>query len=140
MEVVESELNGYNELANDANLKTFTISEYNTDDESIPNIQRPDKSEIINSSIPTTQLFGIWVQDPSPETPHATFKLTEKSFYVVDYDGDGAMPYIINGDSITVYYNDFVLKGILLPSKEKEQLTIHWNNSKKPTVYYVWKN
>lgn len=130
----------YDELANEDDLNSFSISEYNTDNPEIENIIRPTKSRIVNCKIETTKVFGIWVQNPSSETPHATFELSTDYFTVADYDGDGDMPYLINKDSITVYYNDFIKKGKLIESKNKEELIIHWENSKRPTKYYTWKN
>src|SRR5258707_627039 len=41
-------LHGYDELANQDSLKQYTISEYNTDLPDVPNIKRPEKSQIIN--------------------------------------------------------------------------------------------
>jgi hypothetical protein len=131
---------GYNELSNEDSLDQSTISSYNTDIEDRANINRPDKSKIENSKFPADKLFGIWVEDPGPETPHATFQLTEKSFFVVDYDGDGDMPYVIKGDSITVYFNDFITKGKIIESKNNGELKIHWEDSDTPTTYYTWKN
>ena len=134
------ESDGYDELSNEDSLDIFSISEYNTDISGIENIERPGESKILNSKFSKKKLFGVWVQDPGPETPHATFELDEKFFYVVDYDGDGNMPYLIKEDSITVYYNDFITKGKILESKNSGELTIIWKNSKRPTVYYTWKN
>jgi hypothetical protein len=64
-------INTYNELANTQNRKTHTISEYNTDNSEIENIERPEKTIIRNLAIDTTKAFGIWTQDPNG--PHAVF-------------------------------------------------------------------
>ena len=71
-------------------------------------------------------LFGIWASDP--DGPHADFELTKKSFYVVDYDGDGAMPYILNHDTIKVFYEDYVRVGII-KSVTKDTLKIDWGGN-----------
>lgn len=134
-----TQLNGYDELSNDDSLERFTISEYNTDNDEVENIKRPNKSTIENSTFPTNKLFGIWVQDPGPDTPHATFQLTKESFFVVDYDGDGDMPYLIKNDSIIIYYNDFIQRGKIIDASS-DQLKIHWKDSERPTIYYTWKN
>ena len=110
-ELKKDSLNSYNELANPDRRENFTISEYNTDNPEIENIKRPEKSIIRNLAIDTTQAFGIWTQDPNG--PHADFWLTSESFYVVDYDGNGEMPYILDKNVITIFYNDFVQKGII---------------------------
>lgn len=135
----DTELEGYDELSDEANYKTYTISEYNTDLEYIPNIKRPLRSSIKNFKFSKDKLFGIWVRDSSSEAPHATFQITKKSFYVVDYDGDGDMPYDIDKDSITVYYNDFIKRGKIINATSHDSLVIHWNESKRPTTFYKWK-
>ena len=103
-----------------------TVSEKNIDSESIINSDRPRQSKIIKSKFDLKLLFGIWTYDP--EGPHADFQLTKKSFYVVDYDGDGDMPYIINQDTIKVYYNDYVGVGII-KSVTKDTLKIDWDKN-----------
>ncbi len=135
-----TKLNGYDELANDEDRMTFTVSEFNTDIESVPNINRPKVSSITNFKFPKENIFGIWVQNPSKETPHATFSIDDSSFFVVDYDGDGSMPFEINYDSLSVYFNDFIQKGKILRANSNDTLIIQWTNSNKPTTYYKWKN
>ena len=128
-------LNGYNQLADEQNRKIYAISEYNTDLDK--NIERPEKSKIINIKFDTTDLFKIWTLDPVG--PHADFWFKRTEFYVVDYDGDGAMPYILNGDSLTIFYNDFIQKGKIV-AVDKATLKIHWDDSENPTEYVEWKN
>ncbi|MES2543950.1 MAG: hypothetical protein V4548_03630 [Bacteroidota bacterium] len=111
------------------------VSEKNTDIESEQNIDRPKQSKIIKSKFDMKLLFGIWTYDP--EGPHADFELTKKSFYVVDYDGDGDIPYIINQDTIRVYYNDYVSVGII-KNATKDTLKIDWDES-GITNYVKWK-
>ncbi|MBC7450686.1 MAG: hypothetical protein H7259_04285 [Cytophagales bacterium] len=134
----DDDADGYNELAHESN-RILTRSEYNEDLEDIFNIKRPGKSSIKQYPYSKEQLFGIWVIDPGPDEPHATFELTAQSFYVVDYDGDGSMPYEIVKDSITIYYNDFIQKGKIIDSKNPERLIIHWEEADQPTTYYTWK-
>jgi hypothetical protein len=107
----------------------------NTDTESVQNIDRPKQCKIIKSKFDTKLLFGIWTNDP--EGPHADFDLSKKSFYVVDYDGDGDMPYLINEDSIKVYYNDFISIGII-QNVTKDTLKIDWDKN-GITIYSKWK-
>lgn len=102
------------------------VSEKNTDIESLENINRPKQSKIIKSKFDLRLLFGIWTYDP--DGPHADFELTKKSFYVVDYNGDGDMPYVLNQDTIKVYYNDYVGIGII-KSVTKDTLKIDWDKN-----------
>ncbi|MCR1025826.1 hypothetical protein NQT66_13470 [Cellulophaga baltica] len=131
-ELKTDSVEAYNKLANTEKIKTLTISEYNTDNSEIENINRPEKTIIRNLEIDTTKAFGIWTQDPNG--PHADFWLTKKSFYIVDYDGDGAMPYILDKNKITVFYNDFIQKGII-NSSNKDTLKIKWKDYKEETTY-----
>ena len=112
-----------------------TVSEKNTDIESVQNIEQPKQSKIINPKFDSKLLFGIWTYDP--EGPHADFQLTKKSFYVVDYDGNGDMPYLINKDTIKVYYNDFISVGII-KNATKDTLKIDWDEN-GITNYVKWK-
>lgn len=113
-----------------------TVSSKNTDLESVQNIGRPKQSKIIKSKFDLELLFGIWTYDP--EGPHADFELTKKSFYVVDYDGNGDMPYIINEDTIKVYYNDYTSVGVI-KNATKDTLKINWDEN-GITNYTKWKN
>ena len=131
-EIKTDSLNPNSELAHPDQNKTITTSEYNTDNPEIENIKRPEKTIIKNLAIDTTQAFGIWVQDP--DGPHADFWLTSDSFYVVDYDGDGAMPYILDEDKITIFYNDFVQKGIITSTKN-DTLKIKWADAEVESSY-----
>lgn len=99
------------------------------------NINRPKHSKIINSKFDMELLFGIWTYNP--EGPHADFQLTKKSFYVVDYDGDGNMTYIINQDTIKVYFEDYVSIGVI-KKVTKDTLKIDWDEN-GITNCYKWK-
>ncbi len=128
---------GYNELADEGNLRHYGISEYNTDLENIKNIDRPKTSQLIDIAVDTSLLFNIWTLDP--KGPHADFWIRRGEFFVVDYDGDGAMPYILDRDSLTIFYNDFIQKGRIL-KVTSENLTIKWNDADGSTDYLRWKN
>ena len=112
-----------------------TVSEKNTDIENVQNIEQPKQSKIINPKFDSKLLFGIWTYDP--EGPHADFQLTKKSFYVVDYDGNGDMHYLINKDTIKVYYKDFISVGII-KNATKDTLKIDWDEN-GITNYVKWK-
>ncbi|MDO7138887.1 hypothetical protein [Algibacter lectus] len=133
----ETELKIDSMEANLSNKKPLTNSEYNTDYSGIKNIERPEKTIIRNLAIDTTKAFGIWTQDPNG--PHADFWLTEKSFYVVDYDGDAEMPYILDKNEITIFYKDFVQKG-RITSTENDTLKIKWSDNEQATEYLKFKN
>ncbi len=125
-------LDANNELANEQNRERFTVSEFNTDVAEIDNIDRPNQPIFRNLAVDTSKFFGIWAQDA--KGPHADFWLTEKSFFVVDYDGNGEMPYILNKNEITIFYNDFIQKGIIT-ANNIDTLTIKWEGSEKVTTY-----
>jgi hypothetical protein len=125
----------YNELANPDSLKGLPISDYNTDNPDVENIQRP-RSPIIQTTLDTSLLFGIWTSDP--EGPHADFDFTSKSFYVVDYDGTGDMPYELKGDELTIYYNDFIQEGQII-SVTKDTLKLKWKDFESANTYVRWR-
>lgn len=99
------------------------VSEMNTN---IEKVERQEQPEIINPKFDLNLLFGIWTYDPNG--PHADFELTRKSFYVVDYDGNGDMPYVINQDTIKVFYEDYESIGII-KSVTKDTLKIDWDKN-----------
>ena len=103
-----------------------TVTEKNTEIEKVKKTERQKQSKIINPKFDLELLFGIWTYDP--EGPHADFELTKKSFYVVDYDGDGNMPYIINQDTLKVFYKDYVSVGII-KGVTKDTLKIDWDKN-----------
>lgn len=127
----------FNELAYPSNDRINTISEFNTDNPEIENINRPIKTIIRNLEIDTSQAFGIWVQDPNG--PHADFRLSKKDFLVVDYDGDGHMPYILDKNEITIFFNDFEYNGIINSTKN-DTLKIKWSDAEIESVYVKFKN
>ena len=98
-------------------------------------IERPEKS-IVETKLDTTLLFEAWTSDP--EGPHADFVFSPKSFYVVDYDGDGDMPYELKGDHLKIYYDDFIQYGDIL-SVTNDSLAIRWRDA--DVAHYVkWKD
>ena len=92
-------------------------------------------NNITNSKFDLELLYGIWTVDNNG--PHADFELTEKSYYVVDYDGDGTMPYNIKNNTIIVKYPDYNNIGIIKKAV-KDTLVINWNNGIDVT-YFTWK-
>ena len=122
------------ELANQDNREVYTISDFNTDNPKIQNINRPKKSTI-KTNLDTALLFAVWTSDP--DGPHADFELTSNSFNVVDYDGNGDMPYELNDDKLKVYYNDFIHEGKVI-SVDKDTLKIKWKNFDNINNYVKW--
>lgn len=127
----------FNELAYPSDDRVHTISEFNTDIKSIKNIKRPEKTIIRNLEIDTSQAFGIWVQDPNG--PNADFSLDSESFYIVDYDGNGAMPYILEKNEITIFFNDFIYNGII-ESTKNDTLKIKWSDADFKSQYVKFEN
>lgn len=124
---------GYNELGDDKD-RTSTVSDYNTDNPEIQ-IDRPDKSTV-ETTLDTTLLFETWTLDN--EGPHADFVFSPKSFFVVDYDGNGDMPYELKGNRLKIYYNDFIQEGEIL-SVSKDSLRIRWRDAETAS-YAKWKD
>ncbi|MGH2666462.1 hypothetical protein [Flavobacterium sp.] len=132
-----NEINSENKTVLNSENKTIeTVSETNTALENEQNTERPKQSRVIKSKFDLKLLYRIWTSDP--EGPHADFDLSKKSFYVVDYDGNADMPYIINEDTIKVFYNDFVSVGII-KNVTKDSLKIDWDNNGLSN-YVEWKN
>ncbi|PQJ12594.1 hypothetical protein CJD36_002280 [Flavipsychrobacter stenotrophus] len=133
---VDTADHGYNELANSAGRKAFTRSEYNQDNMGSENIQRPTACTI-STTLDTSLLFRIWTSDPNG--PHADFVFSGVSFFVVDYEGDAAMPYVLSGSKLKIYYNDFIQEGNIV-ALNKDTLKIHWLGEDKATCYTLWKH
>lgn len=104
----------------------------NIDSESVNNISKPKKSNIIHSKYLLHNIFGIWTYDLTG--PHADFQLDKKAFFIVDYDGDGSMPYVLNHDTLKVYYDDFVTIGIIKKANN-DSLSIVWDANR--VIHYV---
>lgn len=134
LNTIDSMDHGYNELANPENRKYFPTSDYNTDNPKFKNIARPSKS-IVQTQLDTSLLFGTWTSDPKGE--HADFELTESYFFVVDYDGNGDMPYVLQGNQIRIYYNDFIQDGEII-AVSKEYLKVRWAGFEHINTYARW--
>ena len=57
---------------------------------------------------------------------------------MVDYDGNGEMPNVINKDSITVFYEDEVSKG-RMEKATGDSLVIAWDGQ-QVVISVRWKN
>lgn len=125
---------GYNELANPSKLKSFTISDYNSDNQEIDTFARP-QTFTVNTKLDTAALYHSWTKDPSG--PCTDFVISKKSFYIADYDGNGAMPYELIERKLKVYYNDFIQEGEII-SVTNDTLRIHWKGIAEITNYVRW--
>jgi len=125
---------GYDELANPKGQKSFEVSDYNTHNPDAA-IDRPAKSTI-TTTLDTALLLNTWTANP--DGPHADFVISKKSFYIVDYEGDGNMPYILNGYNLKIYYNDFVQHGEIT-AVTRDTLKIRWQDADE-AVYVLWKD
>ncbi|HEX8531446.1 MAG TPA: hypothetical protein VF646_15550, partial [Cytophagales bacterium] len=79
-------------------------------------IRKPAKSQIINPAFALKDVFGVWTTDPNG--PHADFSLDSNSFYIVDSDGNGDMPYILRNDSLIIFYDEFIGKNKILKADQ----------------------
>lgn len=80
-------------------------------------------------------LFAIWTEDQLG--PHANFIFSKKSIFVVDYDGDGDMPYELDGKKLKIYYSEFIKEGQLM-SVTTDTLKIKWTEFDFITSYVKW--
>ena len=125
---------GYNELANPSNLKSISISDYNTDNPKIENIARP-KSSTVKTKLDTAALFHSWTKNP--EGPCTDFVISKETFYIADYDGNGAMPFELIERKLKVFYNDFIQEGEII-SVTNDTLKIHWKGIDDISAYVRW--
>ncbi|MDR6967749.1 hypothetical protein J2X31_001761 [Flavobacterium arsenatis] len=105
--------------------------EVNTEKQNLVEIHN---STITNPAFPMKDILGIWAEDLSG--PHADFELTESYFYVVDYDGNGHMPYEINTNKIKIYFPDSEQMGLIKKAKN-DSLVIYCANGEF-TTYLRW--
>lgn len=117
--------------------KTDSTTVSSSDKIEIVNIVQPEKTVFRNIEIDTTKLFGTWTQDPT--SPFADFHVTGKSFNIIDYDGGGVMPYILDKKEITVFYRNAKHKGIITLT-ENDTLKIKWSDNQNETEYVKVKN
>lgn len=98
------------------------------------NLIEVQKSIITNPAFPIENILGIWAEDLSG--PHADFELTKNYFYVVDYDGNGDIPYEINDNKIKIHFPDSEQIGLIKKAKN-DSLIIYWASGEF-TTYLRW--
>jgi len=63
---------------------------------------RPSRPVFRNLQVDTSELFGVWANEHS--YPNAAFLIDQKKYYIADFDGDPFVPYILDGDSLTLFF------------------------------------
>lgn len=91
-------------------------------------------SRIIDSKFPISNLFGIWVLDRT--APHADFWLDQDSFYLAANDEEGNRPYLIEDDSIKIYFKTLTAKGRIVKATG-DTLVLRINEG-EDDVYLRW--
>ena len=91
----------------------------------------------IDTKLDTALLFGIWTIDPNG--PHADFVLSKKSYYIVDYDGDGDIPYELKDNKLKIHFKDKMMVGKIV-YLGTDSLKILWSNDTDTNTYFRWKN
>ena len=119
-------------LKSERKIETDSTTVYKSEKRKHKNIKQPKKTIIRNLEIDTTKLFGLWSQDPTG--PFADFYISSKSFNVVDFDGEGIEPYIIDKNNITVFYGNLIHNGIIT-LVENDTLKIQWTGTSFETKY-----
>jgi hypothetical protein len=104
------------------------------DTDQFKNIERPTTS-VVNTSLDTTLLYATWTSDP--DGPHADFVFSKKSFFIVDSDGDGSMPYYLTDKKLKIFYNDFIQEGEIV-YLAKDTLKIRWDQAEMDDSYVKW--
>ncbi|WP_209143336.1 MULTISPECIES: protein kinase family protein [Chitinophaga] len=103
------------------------------------NAERPGSSTI-RTTLDTGLLLRTWVAHPGPEAPHADFQISKEHFFIVDFDGDGAMPYKLEDRKLTIYYPEYIAECEIL-LLNKDSLKIMWSDYPEgPVVYTIWKH
>ncbi|MGL1888401.1 MAG: hypothetical protein OCD76_17930 [Reichenbachiella sp.] len=138
--VLLNQIDGLEEpLKSDTSVDLSSIEELIIDEAPIKldSTGRPSRPIFKNTQVDTTELFGIWTVDPTG--PHADFWLTKDSYYVVDYDGDGDMPYILDGRTLTIFFEHG--KQVLeILSTSNDTLRTFSKEYEYETLYIRWKN
>jgi hypothetical protein len=124
----------YTRLAHEGKWKS---ENYISDSKNLPRIKRPPRSYIKDPVFDVMTLYGIW--GGGDEEPAADFEINAEIFHVEDYDGDADMSYILNKDSLFVFYPAFVRIGRIM-SSSRDSLKINWGTGKNifSATYKRW--
>ncbi|MEQ9303764.1 MAG: hypothetical protein RJQ14_07595, partial [Marinoscillum sp.] len=95
---------------------------------------RPNRPIFRKLEVDTSQLFGVWTQDLS--YPAAEFMLSKKYYLIADYDGNGATPYILDKDILTVFFENGTKVGRINRTKN-DTLSITWNYKDPEQSYEI---
>lgn len=81
-------------------------------------------------------ILGTWVLDNNAQ--HADIKITKESYFIVDSDSNGNMPYTFQDDTLLVQFPDIKYFGFV-EKVNNDSLVINWNNNER-VVYFKWTN
>lgn len=95
---------------------------------------KPSRPEFRNLQVDTAELFGVWTQDLS--YPTAEFILSKEDYYIADYDDNGSIPYIIEGDLLTVFFEHGESTG-KISQTANDTLTIIWDYGDPEQEYEI---
>ncbi len=117
-------------------LEPDTASEQEIDEEPVTfdSTGKPSRPVFRNLQVDTSQLFGVWTQDLS--YPTAEFMLSKKYYLIADYDGNGATPYILDKDILTVFFEYGKSVG-RINRTENDTLSITWDNEDPEQSYEI---
>jgi|GEM_PF-5349693 len=87
-----------------------TITEQEIEEELVTDVEpltfdsagRPSRPILRNLQVDTSLLFGVWANEHS--APNAAFLIDKDKYYIADFDGDPYVPYILEGDSLTLFF------------------------------------
>ncbi|SMD37000.1 hypothetical protein SAMN04488029_3184 [Reichenbachiella faecimaris] len=98
---------------------------------------RPSRPVFKNVQVDTSELFGIWTVDPTG--PHADFVLSKEGYYVVDSDGGGTVPFILDGKTLTLFNEEFK-QDLEILSTKNDSLRTYIKEYDYEATYTRWKN
>ena len=107
-----------------------------TQAESTATVKPPvQASHVFYPRFSTAKLFGVWALDLT--APHADFWLDPEFFYLAEAEEEGNRPYVIEDDSIKIYYKSYTAKGRIVRATG-DTLVLSVNGGEDAT-YFRWK-
>jgi hypothetical protein len=90
-----------------------------------------------NSKIDSTFLFKAWAMDLTD--PSASFQISSKDFFAVDFNGIGERNYILNNKNIKIFDGKYADEGEII-KLTKDSLYIKWKSVGSIMKYIEWKD
>ncbi len=90
-----------------------------------------------NSKIDSTFLFKAWCY--GLDDPSASFQISKKEFFCVDFDGIGPKSYVLQGNNIKISDENYTDEGDIV-KLTKDSLHIKWKATEITMKYIVWKD